>query len=56
MFLDDVTLEEARATSGLDLRAVGNTPRELAQALGLIRSTRDARSGTSRWMMEESVV
>jgi putative radical SAM enzyme (TIGR03279 family) len=56
LFLDDVTLEEACITSGLDLRAVGNTPRELAQTLGLIRSTRDARSGASRWMMEESAV
>ena len=54
LFLDDVTLEESRVSSGLDLRAVGNTPRELAQALGLTRSASPQRPG-SRWKMEETV-
>ena len=36
LFLDDVTLEEARRESGRDLRVTGNTPRDLAAALGLI--------------------
>ena len=51
LFLDDVTLDEARATSGLDLRAVGNTPRDLATALGLVRMASRVR-GASRWLME----
>ena len=55
LFLDDVTLEEACATSGLDLRAVGNTPRELALALGLIRAPHEPRVNASRWFMEENV-
>lgn len=54
LFLDDVTLDEARATSGLDLRAVGNTPRDLAQALGLVRLALSNRSA-SRWMMEDKI-
>ncbi len=53
LFLDDVTLEEARVSSGLDLRAVGNTPHDLAQALGLIRSAAPSRRDT-RWQMEET--
>ena len=55
LFLDDVTLEEACNSSGLDLRAVGNTPRELALALGLIRAPHEPRANTSRWFMEENV-
>ncbi len=55
LFLDDVTLEEARLQSGLDLRVVGNTPRDLAEALGLIRPAA-VRTTASGWIMEESVV
>ncbi len=55
LFLDDRTLEEARAESGLDLRAVGNTPRDLAEALGLIRPTR-THSSLPGWVMEASRV
>ncbi len=55
LFLDDVTLEEARQTSGLDLQVVGNTPRDLAEALGLIRPAQNVRSGASRWIMEDSI-
>ncbi len=36
VFLDDLTLEQAREESGLDLRLTGNRPRDLAEALGLI--------------------
>jgi len=52
LFLDDVTLDEARDMSELDLRAVGNTPQDLAEALGLItqRRAQPARSG---WVIEE---
>jgi len=56
MFLDDVTLEEARRQSGRDLRAVGNTPRDLAEALGLLPPSRSERSRASRWLMEEQPV
>lgn len=52
LFLDDVTLDEARAKSGRDLHAVGNTPRDLAIALGLIRPGRAAHTTASRWLME----
>ena len=55
LFLDDVTLGEARAQSGLDLRVVGNSPRDLAEALGLIRPVITARSAASGWRMEESI-
>jgi putative radical SAM enzyme (TIGR03279 family) len=53
LFLDDVTLEEARAISGLDLRAVGNTPQHLAEALGLIRPRHELPQH-SGWMIEET--
>lgn len=54
LFLDDVTLEEARRESGLDLRVVGNRPRDLAATLGLLRSGRVAPEGSVHWMMEEA--
>jgi putative radical SAM enzyme (TIGR03279 family) len=56
LFLDDVTLDEARRESGRDLRAVGNTPRDLAEALGLMRVHAVPRVLTSGWMMEESAL
>jgi hypothetical protein len=58
LFLDDITLTEARALSGLDLRAVGNSPRDLAVALGLLQSARPQRASglRSHWIMEENVV
>lgn len=52
LFLDDVTLEEARRMSGRDLRVVGSRPRDLADALGLIRSVRPGRSLVPRWVLE----
>ncbi|HLV79293.1 MAG TPA: DUF512 domain-containing protein, partial [Chthonomonadaceae bacterium] len=52
LFLDDLTLEDARQASGLDLRAVGSTPRDLAVALGLLPPA-PARPLGSRWLMEE---
>lgn len=53
LFLDDRTLEDARRESGLDLRAVGNTPRDLAEALGLLLPARTVRPPESHWFMEE---
>ena len=55
LFLDDVTLEEARERSGLDLRAVGATPRDLATALGLLSPTQKKRASRPRWLMEETI-
>jgi putative radical SAM enzyme (TIGR03279 family) len=55
LFLDDVTLEQARAESGRDLRAVGSTPRDLATALGLLGPGRSARAARSHWLMEETI-
>ena len=46
-------LRQAREQSGLDLRAVGNTPRDLAEAMGLIDPRPATRALTSRWLMEE---
>lgn len=54
LFLDDISLDDARASSGLNLVPVGNTPRDLAEAMGLIRSTR-LNSPRSNWLMEEPV-
>src|SRR5579884_1810406 len=53
LFLDDLTLEDARQESGLDLRAVGSTPRDLAVALGLLPPA-PARPIESHWLMEET--
>ncbi len=53
LFLDDVTLDEARAVSGLDLRNFGNTPQDLAVALGLI-APRRAQPQVPHWMIEET--
>jgi putative radical SAM enzyme (TIGR03279 family) len=54
LFLDDITLEEARQRSGLDLRIGGNTPRALATALGLVRPNAH-RADAEHWVMEERV-
>lgn len=56
LFLDDVTLEEARRSSGLDLRVTGNRPRDLAIALELMESRQPGRSRGGGWVMEESVI
>jgi putative radical SAM enzyme (TIGR03279 family) len=51
LFLDDITLDEARQRSGIDIRATGNSPRELAVALSLLPPVR-GRHSASRWIME----
>jgi putative radical SAM enzyme (TIGR03279 family) len=55
LFLDDVTIDDARAESGLDLRVVGNRPRDLAEALGLLAPARRGRQASRAWMMEPGV-
>lgn len=52
LFLDDKTLDEARVESGRDLRAIGNTPRDLAVALGLVSSARSSEAPSTRWLIE----
>lgn len=52
LFLDDITLEEARQSSGLDIRAVGNSPVDLAKALGLMPSSNTSNNDKHHWMME----
>jgi len=52
LFLDDVTIDEAREQSGLDLRVVGNRPRDLAQALGLLNPGRSAYPVSRAWIAE----
>ncbi len=56
IFLDDVTLEEARINSGLDLRITGNSPHHLAEAMGLVLPSRIQKNVTDGWVMEESLV
>ena len=51
LFLDDMTIDEARRESGRDLRVVGNTPRDLAAALGLLTSRTHAPARTG-WLIE----
>lgn len=52
LFLDDITLQDARARSGLDLRIGGSGPRDLAEALHLIPSTPRSRRQARPWLME----
>ena len=52
VFLDDMTFEEARESSGLDLRLVGNRPSDLALALGLIQPSKAFVRTASRWLVE----
>jgi putative radical SAM enzyme (TIGR03279 family) len=56
MFLDDVTIDDARRDSGFDLRVVGNRPRDLAAAMGLIGLSRSDYRQSRSWVTEESVV
>jgi NifB/MoaA-like Fe-S oxidoreductase len=54
LFLDDVTIDEARRESGLDLRPVGNRPRDLAAALGLLAPGRRGYPASRPWVIEAS--
>ncbi len=51
LFLDDVTIEDARRESGRDLRVTGNTPRDLAADLGLL-TARTAAPRKTGWLIE----
>ncbi len=55
LFLDDITIEEARQQSGIDLRVTGNRPRDLAADMGLIRRARSQGFHPAQ-VMEESPV
>ncbi|MGC8668004.1 MAG: DUF512 domain-containing protein [Chthonomonadales bacterium] len=52
LFLDDVTLEEARARTELDLRIGGSSPRDLAEALALVPPLAQDRRHARPWLME----
>ena len=52
LFLDDWTVESLREETGRDFRVVGNRPRDLAVALGLLPPQR-ARTAVRRWVTEE---
>ncbi len=51
LFLDDLTLEDVAASLQKDLRTVGNSPRELAVAMGLVTGGAPT-GGSNRWLME----
>ncbi len=55
IFLDDQTLVEVREHSGLDLRLTGNTPRDLAETMGLIRPSTKLKAVNDGWVMEENI-
>lgn len=55
VFLDDLTVDDVRRESGRDIRVVGNTPRELAEALGLT-SVSVPRRTASGWLMETGTI
>lgn len=52
LFLDDVTLDDARERSRLDLRIGGSSPRDLAEALGLVPQAAWSRGRRRPWLME----
>ena len=52
-FLDDMTIDEARVQSGMDLRLVGNRPRDLAEAMGLLTASRRAYPQSRQWITED---
>lgn len=56
LFLDDVTVSELQERLGGDVRIVGNSPKALAEAMGLIRASSRQQERSPTWVMEESVV
>jgi putative radical SAM enzyme (TIGR03279 family) len=52
LFLDDVTLEDACAQTGWDIRVVENTPQALCEGMGLTRSTRPSVTTSGHWLIE----
>ncbi len=58
LFLDDLTVEDARLQSGIDLRVTGCKPRDLAEKLGLItpNGRHCTNSNLPRQVMEEHPV
>lgn len=52
LFLDDVTITEAREQTGWDLRVVDNNPIALCESMGLIHSSRPSAPLTSHWLIE----
>lgn len=54
LFLDDITVEEMRRETRLDIRVTGTGPRDLAAAMGLLPPARPRRPWPTRWRMEAS--
>jgi len=54
LFLDDLTLDDVRRESGIDVRITGNTPRDLCETLGIVRPGTNNAPRSSRWAMEEA--
>jgi len=52
LFLDDVTITEAREQTGWDLRVVDNNPIALCESMGLLHSSRPTTPITSHWLIE----
>jgi len=56
LFLDDLTIAQARESSGLNLQVVGNSPRALASALGLLHpKSSSPRTQGSAWVVDEQL-
>lgn len=53
LLLDDYTVEDLRQVSRRDIRVIGTSPRELAEAMGLLPARRVHRTGIGQWLMEE---
>lgn len=52
LFLDDITIEEARSETGWDIRVVDNTPQALCEVMGLTRPTRSNITSAAHWLIE----
>jgi putative radical SAM enzyme (TIGR03279 family) len=52
LFLDDMTLTEVAAALNKKVVTVGNSPRELAGAMGLVHISGAGTGSSNRWLME----
>ncbi len=52
LFLDDVTLTEAREQTGWDIRVVDNNPVALCEGMGLLIPSRNSAPSPSHWLIE----
>ncbi len=52
LFLDDVTLTEAREQTGWEIRVVDNNPIALCEAMGLLVPSRNSVASAHHWLIE----